>query len=290
MTAEQLDAYVTHFRIREITHQLTLPDVLVTRTAEPGWRREHSPAPEYDTAGRRTNTRLQRRRRALEAERHRCIEEAVARTPSYQLPHDYRRPKGFADRIYIPQADFPAVNFIGQILGPRGATLKAMQERAGVTLAIRGKGSVKEGRGRSKPIGGASDVSSQPLHVLVTAITQRKVDEGKRLIQEVITNAVSTPEWLNEHKKQQLRDLAMANGTFRDDEGRANARAQDQVSLNPTRSLMRVESSLDVEFEGEYARLMEDILGSREGYTDTQERSMVTLPPWRVDRLRAKTT
>ncbi|KAG7124290.1 transporter SEO1 like protein [Verticillium longisporum] len=67
---------------------------------------------------------------------------------------------------------------------------------------------------------------SQPLHVLVTAITQRKVDEGKRLIQEVIGNAVSTPEWLNEHKKQQLRDLAMANGTFRDDEGHADARAQ----------------------------------------------------------------
>lgn len=287
MTAEQLDAYVVHYRIQEITHKLNLPDSLLTTTKRP---REQSPDPEYDSSGRRTNARPQRLRLALEAERHALIEKATTLIPNYRPPHSYRRPTKFVERVYIPQTDFPGTNFIGQILGPRGASLKAMQEKTGATIAIRGKGSVKEGRGGKK---GFED-TNQPLHVVVSANTQGKVDETKGAIQEVIDNAVSVPEWDNTHKQKQLRDLAIMNGTFRDDEGRGRQQDRDRVvtanavynsavarQLTGPHGAGYADNDLDAEIE----LFMEDIKGDLEGNANEQKQEP-GMPPWRLDRLR----
>ena len=290
MTAEQVDAYVAHFRIREITNKLQLPDMHLKAHTRP---REPSPDPEYDTAGRRTNTRVQRHRRALEMERHRLIEDISAVIPSYKAPHDYRRPTRFAERLYIPQTDFPGINFIGQILGPRGSSLKEIQKASGAVISIRGKGSVKEGRGRATTR--ASD--DAPLHVVVMADTQLKAENGKKRVQKVIDDAVTTPEWQNEHKKTQLRDLAKINGTFRDDEGRHHQLGQNQSSINP-RPIRDVASGsqlkspnhgvhADTDFDREYEQLMQDVNG--DGITNEVSgtgQQFNPLPPWRADRLR----
>ena len=42
------------------------------------------------------------------------------------------------------------MNFIGLIIGPRGNTLKKMERETGAKIMIRGKGSVKEGKGKSQ--------------------------------------------------------------------------------------------------------------------------------------------
>lgn len=295
MTPEQLDAYITHFRIQEITNKLRLPDNILLEM-HPSSLRERSPDPVYDAAGQRTNTRPQRLRRTLEAERHRCVGEAIAKDPSYRLPHGYRRPTDFVDRLYIPQTDYPSVNFIGQILGPRGASLKALQERTGATIVIRGKGSVKEGRTDMRARRGPSDDATQPLHVVVTAKTQAALEEGKRLIQQVVDTAISTPDWQNAHKEKQLRDLAVMNGTFRGDEDRLQLQGQRQI-VGIGRSSERITTGplllgpgtgpdANVDLDMEYERLMEDVEGPRVCKTNGQQQALAPLPPWRVDRLR----
>ena len=45
----------------------------------------------------------------------------------------------------IPQDEFPEINFVGLLIGPRGNTLKTMEKDTGAKIIIRGKGSVKEG-------------------------------------------------------------------------------------------------------------------------------------------------
>lgn len=45
--------------------------------------------------------------------------------------------------IYIPTESHPRYNFVGRIVGPRGTTLKSMEERSGCKIQIRGKGSVR---------------------------------------------------------------------------------------------------------------------------------------------------
>ena len=103
-------------------------------------------------------------------------------------------------------------------------------------IAIRGKGSVKEGKGRSD----AAHTSNQEedLHCLIMADTEEKVNKAKKLIHEVIETvrlmrktvprlvanryqAASIPEGQNELKRNQLRELAALNGTLRDDENQA---------------------------------------------------------------------
>jgi splicing factor 1 len=137
--------------------------------------------------------------------------------PNYKPPSDYRRPQRTQEKIYIPVNDYPEINFIGLLIGPRGKTLKQMEARSGAKIAIRGKGSVKEGKGRT-------DVPYQQtmdddLHCLITGDSEEKILKAIDLVNNVIETAASVPEAQNEHKRGQLRELAALNGTLRDDEG-----------------------------------------------------------------------
>ncbi|SPO00765.1 uncharacterized protein DNG_03513 [Cephalotrichum gorgonifer] len=223
MTSEQQDAYVTALRIEEITQKLRANDDELLISVENGGRAPRSPSPasQYDSSGCRTNTRVRRYRERPERERHGLVQAAVETIPGYRPPRDYHQPvtTKIQDRVYLPVADFPHVNFIGQILGPRGSSLKAMNSETGATIIIRGRGSVKEGRRRGYQA--AQEREQEPLHCLVTANSQQKVSHAKSLIWDVIENAISMPDELNSRKNAQLRGLAIANGTFRDDEGRS---------------------------------------------------------------------
>lgn len=65
-----------------------------------------------------------------------------------------------------------------------------METESGAKIAIRGKGSVKEGKGRSD----AAHASNQEedLHCLIMADTEDKVNKAKKLIHNVI-ETVSKP-------------------------------------------------------------------------------------------------
>ncbi|KAI9881128.1 MAG: hypothetical protein M1830_008286 [Pleopsidium flavum] len=232
MTNEQLEAYTLHLRIEEISQKLRINDVVPA-----DGDRSPSPPPQYDNFGRRVNTREYRYRKRLEDERHKQIEKAMKIIPNYHPPSDYRRPTKTQEKVYVPVNDYPEINFIGLLIGPRGNTLKKMETESLAKIAIRGKGSVKEGKGRSD----AAHTSNQEedLHCLIMADTEEKVNKAKKLIHNVIetvsqclggdhctvrTNveqAASIPEGQNELKRNQLRELAALNGTLRDDENQA---------------------------------------------------------------------
>ncbi|KAJ6106052.1 hypothetical protein N7512_009569 [Penicillium capsulatum] len=230
-TSEQLEAYTLHLRIEEISQKLRINDVVPAdgdRYVTPLSRshrhllmldRSPSPPPQYDNFGRRVNTREYRYRKRLEDERHKLVEKAMQTIPNYHPPSDYRRPTKTQEKVYVPVNDYPEINFIGLLIGPRGNTLKKMETESGAKIAIRGKGSVKEGKGRSD----AAHASNQEedLHCLIMADTEEKVNKAKKLVHNVIETAASIPEGQNELKRNQLRELAALNGTLRDDENQA---------------------------------------------------------------------
>lgn len=199
MTPEQLDAYVLRFRIEEIGQQIRAGDFTSYTYAI----RSPSPPPEYDSSGRRINTRQCRIRQRLEEERQALVGAAMNTIPGYNAPPDFRdsRRPPVTEKVYIPVKDFPGVNFIGQILGPRGRSLTDMNQQSGANIAIRGRGSVKEGRA-GQPRGRrhanaaitTTDDQEEPLHCLIRADTQEKVNHAKRLVNEVIEAAASAPE------------------------------------------------------------------------------------------------
>ncbi|RDA89602.1 hypothetical protein CP533_5995 [Ophiocordyceps camponoti-saundersi (nom. inval.)] len=289
LTAEQLDAYLMAFRIQEITAKLQANEY---HTTSAGLSRCPSPEPEYDSSGRRTNTREKRYRKALEDERHTLVEAALETIPNYQPPYDYHRPKSFTAKVFIPVAEFPTVNFIGQILGPRGSSLKALNKKAEASIVLRGKGSIKEGRGHGQ--GSCSARSAQhlgePLHCLIVAASPSSLERAKQLVKDVIDTA-KTPDDHNERKRQQLRDLAVMNGTFRDYEKTGSATAlsvQASSSNHPKFASRQLDSDLDNAMDDEIQRLLaeiEEITPPRDNDANkTSFRLGQPLPPWRANK------
>lgn len=172
--------------------------------------RSPSPPPQYDSNGKRTNTREVRMRAALEKSRQQVIEELVKVNPLFRPPADYTRQK-LQRKIYIPIKEFPQYNFIGLIIGPRGNTQKRMEKESNCKIAIRGKGSVKEGSKGKKNTADEND----DLHVLITGEREEDLERAAKEVQSLL---VPMDDMKNQHKQQQLRELARINGTLRDDD------------------------------------------------------------------------
>lgn len=215
LTQEQIDAYQQIFRIEEISGILrrvrpgTSVEATLPSAKVPNFRRDPSPPPQYDHMGNRTNTRHARLMASLEKERHTLVENAVRSVRLYDPPVDYKRPGRTSEKLYIPTGEHPDINFVGLLLGPRGNTLRQLQEESGAKLAIRGKGSVKDGK--------LSDaLALEPLHVVISADSSAKIATALRLTQQVIDKAIQSPEGQNDLKRDQLRELAVLNGTLRE--------------------------------------------------------------------------
>ncbi|KAJ0152662.1 EVI5-like protein [Fusarium oxysporum f. sp. albedinis] len=136
-----------------------------------------SPTPEY--AGTRETEQL--------------VQAALKTIPAYRPPYDYPwKRETFTDKIYLPVADFPYLSTISREL----------------TSSLVGKAT---GTRRAT----ANDCR-EPLHYLITADLPFKVDQAKRAIQDMIETATTTPDRDNKRKTEQLRSLAIMNGTFCD--------------------------------------------------------------------------
>lgn len=212
VATSELDSYAVHVRLEEINRKLRTGDVV-----PPDGQRSPSPPPKFDAYGRRANTREVRYREKLEEERRRLVDRAMKNDPNFRPPVEFqqRRNGRPMDKVYIPVHEFPEINFFGLLVGPRGNSLKRMERETGAKISIRGKGSVKDGKGR--PDAFANDEDDE-LHCVVTADDEAKVRSCVALINRVIETAASTPEGQNDHKRNQLRELASLNGTLRDDE------------------------------------------------------------------------
>jgi hypothetical protein len=102
--------------------------------------------------------------------------ELIRKNPNYKPPADFRPPRK-TRKIYIPQNEFPHYNFIGLIIGPRGNTQKRMEKETNTKIAIRGKGSIKEGRTRRDPQGRPEPGEDDELHVTITGDNDEDVDK-----------------------------------------------------------------------------------------------------------------
>ncbi|KAL9229706.1 hypothetical protein vseg_005144 [Gypsophila vaccaria] len=205
------EVQVLNSRLLEISRKLQSGMPLDDR---PEGARSPSPEPIYDNMGIRINTREYRAREKLNRERQEIISEIIKKNPAFKPPADYRPPK-LHKKLYIPQKEFPGYNFIGLIIGPRGNTQKRMEKETGAKIVIRGKGSVKEGRLQQKLNLKPDLGENEDLHVLVEADTHDSLEAAAAMVEKLLQ---PVDEVLNEHKRQQLRELASLNGTIRDEE------------------------------------------------------------------------
>ncbi|KAI5753791.1 hypothetical protein M8J77_003407 [Diaphorina citri] len=216
LSKDQEQAYLYQLQIEEISRKLRSGDLGIPSNPE---ERSPSPEPIYSSDGKRMNTREYRTRKKLEEERHDLIQKMFKVNPEFKPPPDYKPPViKVNDKVMIPQDEHPDINFVGLLIGPRGNTLKSMEKDTGAKIIIRGKGSVKEGKvGRKdgQPLPG----ENEPLHAYVTAHNPENVKKAVDRIKEIIRQGVEVPEGQNDLRRNQLRELALLNGTLRENEG-----------------------------------------------------------------------
>lgn len=126
-----------------------------------------------------------------------------------------------AIRVDIPVDKYPnQYNFVGRLLGPRGNSLKRVEASTECRVLIRGRGSIKdpakEEMMRGKP---GYEHLNEPLHILVEAelpveIIDARLLQAREILEDLLKPVDESQDFF---KKQQLRELAMLNGTLRDD-------------------------------------------------------------------------
>uniref|UniRef100_A0A671LQ29 Branchpoint-bridging protein n=2 Tax=Sinocyclocheilus anshuiensis TaxID=1608454 RepID=A0A671LQ29_9TELE len=217
LTRDQERAYIVQLQIEDLTRKLRTGDLGIPVNPED---RSPSPEPIYNSEGKRLNTREYRTRKKLEEERHSLITEMVGLNPEFKPPADYKPPATrVSDKVMIPQDEYPEINFVGLLIGPRGNTLKNIEKECCAKIMIRGKGSVKEGKVGRKD-GQMLPGEDEPLHALVTANTMENVKKAVEQIRNILKQGIETPEDQNDLRKMQLRELARLNGTLREDDNR----------------------------------------------------------------------
>ncbi|CAL5094997.1 unnamed protein product [Urochloa decumbens] len=155
-------------------------------------------------------------------------------------------------RMDVPVDKYPNYNFVGRLLGPRGNSLKRVEATTQCRVYIRGRGSVKdsvkEDKLRDKP---GYEHLNDPLHVLVEAefpadIVDARLNQAVAILEDLLKPVVCTlafclsllastiflasplvlclincchpqDESMDYYKKQQLRELAILNGTLREE-------------------------------------------------------------------------
>lgn len=123
------------------------------------------------------------------------------------------------EKLFVPVKEYPDYNFVGRILGPRGLTAKQLEAETGCKIMVRGKSSMrdkkKEEQNRGKP---NWEHLNEDLHVLITVEdTQARAEiKMRRAVEEVKKLLVPAAEGEDNLKKMQLMELAILNGTYRD--------------------------------------------------------------------------
>ncbi|KAK7902148.1 hypothetical protein WMY93_018917 [Mugilogobius chulae] len=120
------------------------------------------------------------------------------------------------ERVLIPVQQYPKFNFVGKLLGPRGNSMKRLQEETGVKMSILGKGSMrdKEKEEELRKSGEAKYAHlNNDLHVLIEVFAPpgEAYSRMSHALEEIKKFLV--PDYNDEIRQEQLRELSLLNGS-----------------------------------------------------------------------------
>lgn len=92
-----------------------------------------------------------------------------------------------------------------------------LEKDTNAKIIIRGKGSIKEnkiGRNNGQPLPG----EDEPLHAYITGPTVEVVAKACEKVRDIVRQGIEVPETMNDLRRSQLRELALLNGTLREND------------------------------------------------------------------------
>ncbi|XP_041866510.1 KH domain-containing, RNA-binding, signal transduction-associated protein 2 isoform X2 [Melanotaenia boesemani] len=141
-----------------------------------------------------------------------------------------------SERVLIPVQQYPKFNFVGKLLGPRGNSMKRLQEETGVKMSILGKGSMRD-KGKEEELRKSGEAKyahlSNDLHVLIEVFAPpgEAYSRMSHALEEIKKFLV--PDYNDEIRQEQLRELSLLNGS---DES-SRARSVQGRSLRPSTTI-----------------------------------------------------
>ncbi|XP_038592783.1 KH domain-containing, RNA-binding, signal transduction-associated protein 2 [Micropterus salmoides] len=144
-----------------------------------------------------------------------------------------------SERVLIPIQQYPKFNFVGKLLGPRGNSMKRLQEETGVKMSILGKGSMRD-KGKEEELRNSGEAKyahlNNDLHVLIEVFAPpgEAYSRMSHALEEIKKFLV--PDYNDEIRQEQLRELSLLNGSDESSRGRsAQGRSVRPASTISTR-------------------------------------------------------
>ncbi|NWV17306.1 KHDR2 protein, partial [Origma solitaria] len=128
-----------------------------------------------------------------------------------------------SERVLIPVKQYPKFNFVGKLLGPRGNSLKRLQEETGAKMSILGKGSMRD-KAKEEELRKSGEAKyahlSDELHVLIEVFAPpgEAYSRMSHALEEIKKFLV--PDYNDEIRQEQLRELSYLNGSEDSSRGR----------------------------------------------------------------------
>nr|XP_027201881.1 branchpoint-bridging protein-like isoform X1 [Dermatophagoides pteronyssinus] len=115
-------------------------------------------------------------------------------------------------KVMVPIDDHPNYNFVGKLLGPKGNSLKWLQEKTQTKMAIFGRGSMKN-KQKEQELRETNDPKyshlNENLHVEITAIASAP-EAYQRISQALFEiKRFLVPDYFDDIRQQQLRELGV---------------------------------------------------------------------------------
>ncbi|KAM3863366.1 KH domain-containing, RNA-binding, signal transduction-associated protein 2 [Diretmus argenteus] len=129
-----------------------------------------------------------------------------------------------SERVLIPVQQYPKFNFVGKLLGPRGNSMKRLQEETGAKMSILGKGSMRD-KGKEEELRKSGEAKythlSNDLHVLIEVFAPagEAYSRMSHALEEIKKFLV--PDYNDEIRQEQLRELSFLNGSDEPSRGRS---------------------------------------------------------------------
>lgn len=147
-------------------------------------------------------------------------------------------------KVLIPVKQFPKFNFVGKLLGPRGNSLKRLQEDTLTKMSILGKGSMRD-KEKEEELRQSGEAKyqhlNQDLHVLIEVFAPPAEAYARmgHALEEIKKFLI--PDYNDEIRQAQLQELTYLNGGSEDAKvpsvrGKSAARGRGTPVSGPPRS------------------------------------------------------
>ncbi|XP_059491106.1 KH domain-containing, RNA-binding, signal transduction-associated protein 2-like isoform X1 [Neocloeon triangulifer] len=117
-------------------------------------------------------------------------------------------------RVLVPIREHPKFNFVGKLLGPKGNSLKRLQEETMTKMAILGRGSMRD-KQKEEELRGSTDPKfshlNDDLHVEVTAFAPPAEAHARIAYALAEIRKFLVPDYNDEIRQEQMREIQLMN-------------------------------------------------------------------------------